>query len=207
MKPVALVIDNDALQLSFLERGLIALGYEVTSSTSFGSEISRFLDLFSPSLVLLDLNLGPGPSGIDIARHVKNRKPKAKIVLVTTFVDIWGESRTHDKSLFDAVLNKAMLTTEERFQLTMRAALSRRSHDHSDVKGESEFSDTTLKVWRQIALGQSNIAIAATMNVSVKAIEKTVGKLATSLGVSAESGNVRVQLVRKYVERNGQLPA
>lgn len=206
MKPVALVIDNDALQLAFLERGLIALGYEVTSSTSFGSQVSRFLDSVDPGLILLDLNLGPGPSGIDIAKHLRARHPSAKIVLVTTFVDIWGESRHQEQALFDAVLNKALLSTEDRFKSLIQTALFRRGTVLVEVQNSNDFSDVSLRVWKQIALGQSNLEIATDMGVSVKAIEKTVGKLVASLGVSAGQGNVRVQLVRKYVERNGQLP-
>lgn len=195
------------MQLSLFERGLIDLGLSVTSATGFGEQIAQNVKSHTFDVALLDYDLGPGPSGLDIARFIRDISPSTRLILITSFLDVWAEEPAMEKSSFFALINKRELTTLEKFKLRLSPLVTQASEHFSSFKLDEEFSATVLQIWRLVALGQTNAEIAKNMSLSVKSIEKVIHQLSSTLGISRDEGNLRVNLVRKYVERNGQLPS
>lgn len=81
-----LIIDDEETLVSSLKTFLTIKGYEVAVATN-GRDGIRLLGEFSPELLLLDLNLSEGITGLDVLKKTKSIKPELKIVVLTGFGD------------------------------------------------------------------------------------------------------------------------
>ena len=79
-----LVVEDESMILLDIETALQEAGFEVVGARSgaeaivaFDLEPDRFLALLS------DIRLGAGPSGREVARHLRNAKPSIPVVYVS----------------------------------------------------------------------------------------------------------------------------
>ncbi len=82
MKPRILVVeDENAIRLAL--KGLLTReGYEVDLAVD-GRDAIEQLDVQSYDLVLTDLALGHGPSGMDVLKRIKEIRPETAVVMIT----------------------------------------------------------------------------------------------------------------------------
>jgi len=80
---VLLVEDEPGIQLAI--RGLLRReGYE-TAVAANGKEAIEALAARGFDLVLTDLSLPDGVSGLDLARHVREERPETPVILITAY--------------------------------------------------------------------------------------------------------------------------
>lgn len=82
----ALVVDDDQITRSYLERLCKTLGWTVVGKES-GEEA---LTIFQPRLfdiAIVDIDLGKGPDGVETAKEFRKRDKNMKIVLVSAESD------------------------------------------------------------------------------------------------------------------------
>jgi two-component system nitrate/nitrite response regulator NarL len=100
-----LLIEDHRLVAQVLERGLSAEGFQVRSSDGTPGTLPTLLAEFPPDVVLLDLYLAEGRSGIDLLPVL--RAPERRVVILTGESDPSVLARAFEAGA-DAVLNKAM---------------------------------------------------------------------------------------------------
>lgn len=156
-------------------------------------------------VALLDLDLGPGPSGIDIAYALRDDSPSIGLVFLTSFSDPRlkdpGERPLPVGARF---LVKGRLKDAEDLR---RVLLDARHSPIRTVRADVDptaLTSVQIEVLRLIAAGDSNAQIAAKQSVSEKAIERTVQRISETLGLSDSGGNRRVLLSRAYAELTGK---
>ncbi len=71
-KPTILIVDDEPFNLDLLEQEL-ADDYEVVRAQD-GTEALRQADACSPDLILLDVRMPPGLSGLDVVRHLRRKE-------------------------------------------------------------------------------------------------------------------------------------
>jgi PAS domain S-box-containing protein len=80
------VVEDEALIAMELMDQLRLLGYEVCGHATRGDRaIAQILDT-KPDVILMDINLGRGPSGLDVAEQIKD-KVDAPVVFLTAYSD------------------------------------------------------------------------------------------------------------------------
>lgn len=91
---VILLVEDEALLLFEMETSLVEAGFEIISCVSgfqamaaFDAEPARF------KVVVTDIRLGEGPTGWDLARHVREVTPTMPIVYVSGDGALDWESR------------------------------------------------------------------------------------------------------------------
>src|SRR3990167_2703339 len=84
--PKLLVIEDELEVSDYLKDYFQFHGVEVFTTPS-GEEGLALLESKQPDLVLLDLKLGTGISGLEVLRRAKAAKAKAQIVVVTAVDD------------------------------------------------------------------------------------------------------------------------
>lgn len=157
-------------------------------------------------VALLDLDLGPGPSGIDIAHVLRERDERIGLVFLTSFSDprikdqrerpLPVGSRYLVKSrLDDAGLLRDALVAARREPLAVDTAACRTA---------SELTGHQLFVLQQVALGRTNADIGADLGVTEKAVERTIQRITEALAIDRTSGNQRVLLARAYSRMSGK---
>jgi DNA-binding NarL/FixJ family response regulator len=77
----------------------------------------------------------------------------------------------------------------------------------STNRAEGSLTDRQIEVLKLVADGMSTIQISQKLGVSEKAVEASISRLNSSLGISkSDSKNLRVQLVRAYFTLTGKKP-
>jgi len=76
-----LVVDDEPAIRKLLERGLASYGYNVTA-TSTGREALPIAARLPPDIILLDINLGSYPDGVEVCRQLREWS-KTPIIMLT----------------------------------------------------------------------------------------------------------------------------
>ncbi|NBO09918.1 MAG: response regulator, partial [Actinobacteria bacterium] len=82
-----LVLEDDPFTRSTLTGALEHEGVEVGLSTGSAREALEFAKKHAIDAALLDLDLGAGPTGIDVAHALRRHLPHLGLVLLSSFAD------------------------------------------------------------------------------------------------------------------------
>ncbi len=161
----------------------------------------------APDALVIDLDLGPGPTGIDVALEVRKKHRKVGVVILTGYED----PRLLDSRLpalppacVYMVKHKLDDTTDVVEAVHLARKLITGSAPKSSVKPRVSLTDSQVDILRLVASGLSNQAIAARLSLTVSAVEKAINRLAKKLDVDSELGvNTRVGLTHRYLDMVG----
>jgi DNA-binding NarL/FixJ family response regulator len=204
-----LLIDDDLFTRSSLTAALNGAGMTVIASAENGSSGIAAMKSSNPEVAVVDLDLGPGPSGIDICNALRIHNPLIGLVLLTSYTD----PRVHDPSNSQLPKGCRFLSKTEMtdIKLLVQEILIARNKPLSVDKNKrstvNSLTDSQLEVLIAVAHGLSSSEIAANRGVSVKAIEAMIAKIHSILGITkSKSLNQRVQLARSYFQLSGRKP-
>jgi len=206
-----LIVEDDKILLTMMSGALTSEGFNVLAASDAQSAMQYF-DKARPDVVILDIDLGAGPSGIDLANKMRQISGRIAIVFCTSFKDmrfIQGDYLKYP--LHTVVLKKADVVNMEKFSNAINEAVELiRESDESrpDQLHEKYYKDLTaleIELLTLIAGGHSNKQVAAEKGISLKSCENAIARLAKKLEIpAAEQSNQRVLLTRKYMELSGK---
>ncbi len=98
-----LVVDDDVIQGDQLAMFLQSQGVEVDVVRSGGAAIES-IERDTPAIVLMDVKM-PGMSGIDVARHIVQTRPRPKVILMSGFPEMVFDAHRDGDQIF-AVIQK-----------------------------------------------------------------------------------------------------
>jgi DNA-binding NarL/FixJ family response regulator len=207
VRRVLLVEDEDFIAALLIEV-LGRAGFEVRRAPDVLSA-RRLVNTFDPDVALLDISLGPGPNGIDLAHYLDRVHPDIAIVFLTRHPD-------HRSAGFDVAdvppragfLRKDMLGDLDVLMAAIDAVLRDRPQEFRQDQQEDRplrgLTSRQLEALRLAALGLSNAAIARERGISERAAEKLLQSALQSLEVPDDPDmNRRVEGVRRYVAAVG----
>ena len=88
MKNVRLIlVEDDAFTRATLGDALAHQGFDVKARVATAAEALAAQKECDPQVAVLDLDLGIGPTGIDVAIALRSRNPKIGIIFLTTYKD------------------------------------------------------------------------------------------------------------------------
>lgn len=201
-----LLVEDEAMARTLLTGVLVASGFEVHACAS-AAEASKAFAAFDPDALVCDIDLGEGPSGLDLVASLTRRATWLAVVVISNYV-ITPDYR-------QAGLGRAAYISKRDFRDTavLLDTLEAVLHDHGPRGGPAESSAGRLsvltasqtQVLRMIAEGLSNEEIAHRRGISTKSIEHMVGRILVALGLGASpSVNSRVLAARLYIEEAGR---
>jgi two-component system nitrate/nitrite response regulator NarL len=186
-----------------LERhGMITVARGYSAAEAIGHCVQQ-----NPDALVIDLDLGPGPTGIDVALQVRKKNRRIGIVLLTGYED----PRLLDSTLpalppacVYMVKQKLDDATEVVDAVTLSIQLIGRPNALPAIKPRVSLTDAQIDILRLLASGLSNQAIAAKLSLTLSAIEKAINRLAKKLDVDNEAEtNTRVALTHRYLDMIG----
>jgi DNA-binding NarL/FixJ family response regulator len=92
---VCIVDDNNELRAALEEIISMSDGYKCVGTMSTADEAIRKLPLIKPDVVLMDINLGGGETGIDCVRELKPVMPSTNFMMCTVYEE--------DEKIFEAL--------------------------------------------------------------------------------------------------------
>jgi len=82
-----LIVEDDKILLTMMSGALTSEGFNVLAASDAQSAMQYF-DKARPDVVILDIDLGAGPSGIDLANKMRQISGRIAIVFCTSFKDM-----------------------------------------------------------------------------------------------------------------------
>ena len=196
-----LVVDDSEFARTLLTGSLSEAGLEVVGAVATAGEAVLAVREHHPQAGLLDLNLGPGPNGIDLAQALRRIDPAIGIVILTTYEDPrLLPVDTESLPLGSVYVIKDSVTDVQLLVDAVDRSIDggRRMHI-TDPPTSRQLTDAQADVLRLIAEGLSNAEIARRRGVSERTVENTIGRITLRFGLhQSPDSNLRVKLVRAY---------
>jgi DNA-binding NarL/FixJ family response regulator len=203
------IVEDDAFMRSLLAEYLEKAGFLVSTASS-AADARRQINAVDPDAVVLDIDLGPGPSGIDVAATLNTEANEVGIVFLTNFSDprFAGEdlARIHPKA---AYLNKHMIEDSSTLVAALNAVLleldieAYRDDKRTD-RPMARLSASQIQALRLLAAGKTNQQIAEARQRSVEATESLITRTLAALGLDSQSDmNARVSAARDFLTQIG----
>lgn len=203
----AMVLEDDPFTRLSLVTALKHFGFDVVIEESQpGLALSR-AKLARPEVAILDLHLGTGATGLDVARQLRLQQSNIGLVLLTSFDD----PRLLNPSLPE-IPNATEYLTKQRVAnlLELKTAVlnsvanAQKAVPTQHVPAFGKLTDVQVETLRLVAQGLSNAEIAKRRFVKEKSIELTISRIAKSLGIETSSAmNQRVHIARVYFRAIG----
>ena len=198
-----LVVEDEPLMASLLAESLTAANFKVETAPD-AAKARRAIDRFDPDILLLDISLGDGPSGVHLAHAVNETRPDIAILILTKHPD--AKSATADgldlppnvgflrKHLVNDV--SYLLTAIEKVLMDRYAGVQQ---DEPLTSPIAQLGSQATKVLTLVAQGYNNTEIASRMNLSVKSVERWVETIYRELKIDSKGAiNPRVEAARQY---------
>ena len=205
-----ILVEDDAFTRATLGDALAHQGFDIRARVATASEALVAQKDFDPQVAILDLDLGIGPTGIDVAIALRSRNPKIGIVFLTTYKDPRLIESNLPKLPEGAIyLNKMEMNSTSIIAMQISLAylkpLAKRSFPWTRSGPLAAMSTIQIEIMKEIAEGLSTTEIARSRGVTEQAIDKSISRISKHLGIpkSADT-NQRVQIVRAYFENKGQ---
>lgn len=169
----------------------------------------RIADEMDPDLALLDVNLGSGPSGIQLGFVLEQTHPGMVIAYLTRYPTALLNGGGNDDHLAGKmVLAKDDITDADALVSAVEAAL-KGEPDPIEVKADAQVSRLTatqIEILSMLASGMTNSAIAQRRSTSERAVEKQVKLIYETLGLESDKAtNARVLAARRFIESMGEV--
>ena len=207
----ALVVEDENLVRSLISSVLEGQGFTVAQAASVSAAM-REIEKREPDFALIDLNLGEGPSGADLAQVLRAKHPEIGVLILTKSPDLraakgmsqnipTGCGFVRKESVGD--VNYLL----ECIELVLADQSSELRQDRDPSRGFANLTGRQVELLRQVALGYTNQEIATRLGVSLKSVEQRLTLLIRTLNAGDTEGvNPRAELMRIYIEQAG-LPA
>ena len=185
---------------------------QVVGEAADGHDAVLKVQELCPKVVLLDIAL-PGLGGAAAAREILSRRPKTRILVLTTHADfevvrclIEAGVRGY---LTKDVASQQLLTAIREvnqghtfFSPAVSTAIARYKGEPKRVDGESrpELSPRETAVFQLVAEGHSNRVAAKLLNISVKTVEKHRQRVMDKLDIHEVASLTRYALSRGLVD-------
>lgn len=199
-----LVVEDEALMARLLRDVLEGLGFEVDIASS-AAEARAALATFDPDVALIDLVLGDGPSGADLAYVIHRQHPGVGILILTRFPDLRSAGLADDALPPGAGFVRKDMVEDSAYivkaidEVVVGNATGPR-HDRDPDRPLAVLTAAQHEVLRMVAQGYDNAAIAERRGCRISTIENLIGELYRRLEIDPRSDvNPRVEAARRYV--------
>jgi DNA-binding NarL/FixJ family response regulator len=203
-----ILVEDEAMSRSLLCDVLTGAGFEVEPCASATEALQAFKG-FDPDALVTDIDLGQGPSGLDLVVAMAKMAPYLAVVILSNY-SITPDYR-HDTLGRAAYLRKQELTDSSILVGALEGVLHDQPEGDRSADGVqarlAALTSSQVQVLRMIAEGLSNEEIARRRATSVKSVEHMVTRIIMALGLKPDPAvNMRVSAARVYIEEAG-LPA
>jgi DNA-binding NarL/FixJ family response regulator len=207
----AIVVEDDDFTRLMITTALKGQGLEIVLNTASPSIAIKKSTELKADLAILDLHLGKGPTGIDLAVALRRQQPKIGILMLTSYED----PRLLNPNLPKLPFGGIYLTKKSVGEIQILNNAIGQAIDHKKWSGAwaplpqpissvAKLTDTQLETLRLMAQGLSNAEISKRRFVTEKSVETSIARLAKVMGLTHDPGqNQRVHMAKVYFRALG----
>ncbi len=196
------LLEDDDFTLMTLAALVRSLGHQVVAQTSTIVEAIDCARLNRLDAAILDLDLGVGPTGIDVAHGLRAVSPHLGIVVLSSYAEprVMGQ-RARPLPMGSQFLSKQDLGDATILDQALHAAIDL-DNAPAPPRRQVPLSDSQLEIMRLVATGLTNDEIAERLWLTESGVKRAITRLLRKLEL--DGGNPRVQLTRAYYQLTGR---
>lgn len=209
IKIKVMVVDDQPIVRDGLKL-LLSLSDEidVLCTASNGEEAVKLCEWYEPDIILMDIRM-PGMDGVKATKIIKERYPKVKVIVLTTFND--------DSFIFEALKNGASsyllkdVESEElintikiihlggtMLQNSVATKLVNKISKLNDKKSAIEnLTQRELEISKLVAEGLSNKEIASKLFITEGTVKNHISNILSKLGLSHRT-QIALYIIENY---------
>ena len=209
-----MLVDDDPFTRMTLVTTLNSLGFMVVGDVATAKEALLLAAETRPDVAVVDLDLGEGPTGLDVAHRLREMFPRIGLVVLSTYEEPrlmgFNQHPLPDDAIYlvkrtvvdPEILGKAVrMSVDDDFRQGILRVVPK------DALGVT-LSDPQIDIMRLVAAGHSNAEIARRRSLTVPAVEKAIARLIKQLDVQASPDtNQRVVIAQAYFRLTGSVSA
>lgn len=204
------IVENEPLMRDLLGKAVESAGFIVTTAAN-AADAKRTLKSVDPDVFVIDIELGPGPNGFDLATALAKESPAVGIVFLTNLPDpkfAGKQGSTVKKN--QAYLHKSDIHSGSELVEAIEAVLrdevtQEYRHDLASNRPMANLSLRQVEILKLVSEGATNSQIASSRGTSVRAVEAMVSRLFEVLGIDQLDSNLRVEAARRYHQIRSQV--
>lgn len=202
-----LLVEDEPLVANLLGEALEAAGFEVRVSNSV-IEATKIAMKFDPDVAVLDINLGQGASGIELAYILEKTIPGIALIVLTKHPDL----RTAGYSIGDlpagcGFIRKDLISDTDSVVEAIEEVIANKAKVRQDVDPGRPFGELTspqIEMLRLVSQGYTNSTISLQRKTSVRAVEQMLNSIYSQLKIDVHGDiNPRVEAVRHFISVAG----
>lgn len=204
-----LIVEDDAFSRGLLNSTLEAANLEVVYATGQAADALVAARRTAIDVAVLDLDLGPGPTGFELALVLRREFPGLGIVFLTSYSDPRLVGVNQPKvPVGSRFLQKSEVQNPRVLISAILQAKSRPTEPQSyGFNRSSPLSDNQVRLLQLVSQGLSSKEIARELGVTEKAIEASISRLQKVLNLKPNLGSSkRISLVRAFYAITGRTP-
>ena len=207
MRRRAVVVEDEPMVAALTASALEAGGFDVRVAHN-ALEARRAVRAFDPDIAILDVWLGAGPSGVDLAHILSRRHPGLSLLVLTKVTDLraLGMSPADLPESCVHIPKSMIIATEQLLEIVDDILRDRglRHRQQTPSGPLAALSRSQLDVLCKAAQGYSTPEIARQRNCTTSAVEKLLSSVYLDLGISAGGPLVpRSEAIRVYITHAG----
>lgn len=206
MATKVLVVENDDFTRFTLVAALRLKKLNVVCDSATAAAAIECSIKHQPNVALLDLDLGPGPTGLDIARLLRRNNSNIGIVFLTSLEDprlLRGKkTELPERSVY--LIKHDINSPDLIIEAIEKSLKPVKDASHQLSNKASALSDNYIDLMRLISEGYSNAEIAKKIFITEKSVEVAISRLAKKLNLTNEMGtNQRIKITKFYFQLKG----
>lgn len=207
-----LLVEDDQIILTMMSKAVEAEGFKLLGAATDVVTAMESFKKNQPDVAILDIDLGAGPTGIDLANKIRKINHRVAIVFCTSYKDIrFIKNESHYDPPHTVLLKKSDIVNLDKISNAIHEALElvrdadETKPDQLSEKFYKNLTNLEIELLAMVASGVSNKNIAKERGISTKSCENAIARLAKKLDIPAtENNNQRVLMTRKYFELSGK---
>jgi len=205
-----LIVENEPLMRDLLAKSVETAGFVVTTAAN-ASDAMRSIKVMDPDAMVVDIELGPGPNGFDLAEAVNLIAPQIGVVFLTNLPDPrFGGHNASTVKRNQAYLRKTAINTGaelvEAIEAVLRDGVTKEyRHDLASNRPLSNLSQRQIQTLQLVSEGKTNAQIASLRGTTVRAVEGMLTRIFEVLEIDPKSSNPRVEASARYHQLKSQV--
>lgn len=202
-----LLVEDEPLVASLLGEFLEGAGFEVAVAHN-AIDATMLAAKFDPDIAVLDINLGQGASGVELAYILDQKFPGIALMLLTKHPDLRTAGfNENDVPAGCGFIRKDLISDSDSVVNAIEEVIANKCKVRQDIDPGRPLSRLTsgqVDVLRLVSQGYTNAVIAKQRNTSVRAVELMLNAVYTNLNIDVDGElNPRVEAVRQFITAAG----